>query len=132
MVRIVIDVGLRRQLIYDPKRHISCLVSTWISQASAKQRQGRTGRVFEGVCIRLFTKSFYDNDMPEFDPPEMLTAPLDKLFVNVKHLSGKLPDDDKLGRKRTPKELIRMVAQPPEEDALSYAVDSLSELGALS
>ena len=30
----------------DPR---SCLVTTWVSQASAKQRCGRTGRVFEGV-----------------------------------------------------------------------------------
>ncbi|CAK8993190.1 ATP-dependent RNA helicase TDRD9 (Tudor domain-containing protein 9) [Durusdinium trenchii] len=113
-VRVVIDFGLRRQLIYDKRRHMSCLVTTWVSQASAKQRCGRTGRVFEGVNIRLYTKQFFDSYMDEpgalwFDPPEMQTAPLEKLYVNV------TPSEF---RKRTPKELLwpwMLVAQPPEE-----------------
>ena len=37
-IRVVIDFGLRRHLIYDPRRHMSCLVTVWTSQASAKQR----------------------------------------------------------------------------------------------
>lgn len=64
-MRVVIDFGLRRQLIYDKRRHMSCLVTTWVSQASAKQRCGRTGRVFEGVNIRLYTKQFFDSYMDE-------------------------------------------------------------------
>ena len=46
--------------------------------------------MFAGTNIRLYTKSFF-NDLTEFDPPEMETAPLEKLYVNVKQLAGKLP-----------------------------------------
>ena len=46
---------------------------------------------FAGTCIRLYTKSFFDKYLDEFDPSEMQTAPLEKLYVNVKHLSMKLP-----------------------------------------
>ena len=38
----------------------------------------------------MYTKNFFDKYMDEFDPPEMQTAPLEKLYVNVKHLSMKL------------------------------------------
>eukprot|EP00434_Breviolum_minutum_P033738 symbB.v1.2.029856.t1/scaffold3312.1/size59238/1 len=134
-VRVVIDFGLRRQLIYDKRRHMSCLVTTWVSQASAKQRCGRTGRVFEGVNIRLYTKQFFDSYMDEFDPPEMQTAPLEKLYVNVKHLSAKLPAYQVTPaefRKRTPKELLMMVAQPPEESAIAASIENLDQLGALT
>ncbi|CAE7481272.1 unnamed protein product [Symbiodinium sp. CCMP2456] len=134
-VRIVIDFGLRRQLIYDKRRHMSCLVTTWVSQASAKQRCGRTGRVFEGVNIRLYTKQFFESYMDEFDPPEMQTAPLEKLYVNVKHLSAKLPAYQVTPtefRKRTPKELLMLVAQPPEESAIASSIENLDQLGALT
>ncbi|CAE7223050.1 unnamed protein product, partial [Symbiodinium pilosum] len=134
-VRIVIDFGLRRQLIYDKRRHMSCLVTTWVSQASSKQRCGRTGRVFEGVNIRLYTKQFFESYMDEFDPPEMQTAPLEKLYVNVKHLSAKLPEYQVTPtekRKRTPKELLMLVAQPPEESAIASSIENLDQLGALT
>ena len=86
-MRVVIDFGLRRQLIYDKRRHMSCLVTTWVSQASAKQRCGRTGRVFEGVNIRLYTKQFFDSYMDER---------LDKTFYNSnsQHLSTYLPPNN--------------------------------------
>ena len=34
-IRVVIDFGLRRHLIYDPRRHSSSLITVWTSQASA-------------------------------------------------------------------------------------------------
>merc|ERR1740138_698729 len=36
-VRVVIDFGLRRKMVYDKRRHMSCLITSWVSQASAKQ-----------------------------------------------------------------------------------------------
>lgn len=65
-IRFVIDFGLRRQLIYDSRRHMSCLSTTWISQASVKQRMGRTGRVFAGTNIRLY-------EIDESDPHVVMT-----------------------------------------------------------
>ena len=38
---------------------MSSLLEVFISQASAKQRGGRAGRVREGVCFRLYTQRKY-------------------------------------------------------------------------
>ena len=53
--------------------------------------------------------------LEEFDPPEMQTAPLEKLYVNVKHLSAKLPEyqiTPTEKRKRTPKECACKANRP--------------------
>nr|PIL97519.1 helicase associated domain (ha2) protein [Toxoplasma gondii COUG] len=89
-VRIVIDFCLKRQLIYDQRRHTAALVRAWTSHASSQQRTGRTGRVFPGLSIRLVSRQFYERCMRRFDPPEMQTAPLEKLYLTVKHLTHSL------------------------------------------
>ena len=45
---------------------------------------GRTGRVCDGICIRFMTQNIYDMQLDEYDDPEMLYAPLDKLLLQVK------------------------------------------------
>eukprot|EP00438_Fugacium_kawagutii_P006034 Skav202273 [mRNA] locus=scaffold3044:22303:25973:- [translate_table: standard] len=102
---------------------------SWIQQG--RTCQDRTSQ----VNIRLYTKQFFDSYMDEFDPPEMQTAPLEKLYVNVKHLSAKLPAYQVTPaefRKRTPKELLMLVAQPPEESAIAASIENLDQLGALT
>ncbi|CAD7961664.1 unnamed protein product, partial [Amoebophrya sp. A25] len=42
-VRVVIDSGLHRQNVYNAERRSSSLETCWVSQASVKQRTGRTG-----------------------------------------------------------------------------------------
>ena len=44
---------------------------------------GRSGRLFPGINIRLYTKGFYEK-MEDFDQAEIETAPLDKIYVQVK------------------------------------------------
>ncbi|KAM0259567.1 hypothetical protein ACHAQJ_003293 [Trichoderma viride] len=64
----VIDSGLSRQLIYNPRLRISVLGVRPISQASAKQRMGRAGRTRDGVCYRLYSKEDYDRMAPSTEP----------------------------------------------------------------
>lgn len=47
-------------LRYDPREHRAVLGYTWVSKASANQRRGRTGRVCDGVCLRLYTRHFFE------------------------------------------------------------------------
>lgn len=48
-----------KALRYDAREHRAVLGYTWVSKASANQRRGRTGRVCDGTCIRLYTREFF-------------------------------------------------------------------------
>ena len=56
-----LDLGKHKEKTYDPNSHIECLLPTWISKASARQRRGRAGRVREGQCWHLYP-SWYLKD----------------------------------------------------------------------
>ena len=56
-VRVVIDSGLCRQVVFDARTGLSHLQTVRISMDMATQRMGRAGRVAEGVCYRLWTKA---------------------------------------------------------------------------
>ena len=56
-VRVVIDTGLAREPRFDPNSGFSRLETVTISLASADQRAGRSGRVAEGWCYRLWPQS---------------------------------------------------------------------------
>jgi ATP-dependent RNA helicase DHX36 len=71
----VIDSGRAKEKNYDPHLKTSTLQTTWISQASAKQRKGRAGRVRSGVCFHLFSKLRHEALRP-FTESELLRTPL--------------------------------------------------------
>jgi ATP-dependent helicase HrpB len=50
----VVDSGLARLLIFDPRVGLDRLQLTPISRASADQRAGRAGRTQPGICVRLW------------------------------------------------------------------------------
>src|SRR6185503_19555012 len=54
-----------------------------VSQSSAEQRKGRSGRVAEGVCIRLYSeKDFLER--PRFTQPEIQRANLADVILRLK------------------------------------------------
>lgn len=69
-VRHVVDSGLVRRVIYDPRRQFNMLALQRISQASADQRAGRAGRVAAGTCRRLWS-SHDQRSRPIADLPEV-------------------------------------------------------------
>ena len=125
-VNYVIDFGLQKELFYDLSRKICCFRLRWCSHAAAQQRAKRTGRVCPGKVIRLYTKQFFDEAMPKFDPPEMEQAPLEKLVLKAKHLIKYTFPGIGL------KELLSKFIQPPEVSQVDHALELLSNLGALS
>ena len=58
-ISVVIDSGLARIKRYSAQRHIQTLRIEPISQASARQRMGRCGRIGPGICIRLYSEADY-------------------------------------------------------------------------
>jgi ATP-dependent RNA helicase DHX36 len=71
----VIDTGRAKEKNYDPHLKTSTLQPTWISQASAKQRKGRAGRVKPGICFHLFSRTRHES-MRKFTESELLRTPL--------------------------------------------------------
>ncbi|KEY72356.1 hypothetical protein S7711_01038 [Stachybotrys chartarum IBT 7711] len=57
----VVDSGLSRQMIYNPRLDMNMLSVLPISQATAKQRMNCVGRTRDGVCHRLYSKESFDN-----------------------------------------------------------------------
>ncbi|POF58296.1 ATP-dependent RNA helicase HrpB, partial [Vibrio vulnificus] len=58
-IRLVVDSGLERVAKFDLKTGITKLEQVRIAQSSAIQRAGRAGRVEEGICVRLYSESQY-------------------------------------------------------------------------
>lgn len=69
-IRYVVDSGTARISRYAPRTKIQRLPIEAISQASAKQRAGRCGRVAPGICVRLYSEDDYSS-RPEFTTPEI-------------------------------------------------------------
>ncbi|KZL66600.1 pre-mRNA splicing factor ATP-dependent RNA helicase PRP43 [Colletotrichum tofieldiae] len=70
----VVDSGLSRQLIFNPRLRLNMLEIRPISQASARQRAGRTGRTRDGVCYRLYSKEDYDHMAATTEPAIRCTS----------------------------------------------------------
>lgn len=67
----VIDPGLSKQKVYNPRLRIESLLVSPISRSSAKQRAGRAGRTKPGKCYRLFTEKSFMKDLIENTYPEI-------------------------------------------------------------
>lgn len=81
-IRAVIDSGLARISRYIHRTQVQRLQIEPISQASARQRTGRCGRVGPGVCIRLYSEEdFAARDA--YTPPEVLRYSLAGVILTM-------------------------------------------------
>lgn len=81
-VRIVIDSGLYRRVVFDARTGLSHLETTPISLDMATQRMGRAGRITDGICYRLWTLAT-EHQMEEQRKPEILEADLAPLVLAI-------------------------------------------------
>jgi ATP-dependent helicase HrpA len=81
-IRYVVDTGLARVKRYSVRNKTTLLQIEKISQASARQRAGRCGRVAAGICMRL-----YDEDdflgRPAYTDPEILRSSLAAVILRM-------------------------------------------------
>ncbi|SFU09446.1 ATP-dependent helicase HrpB [Sedimentitalea nanhaiensis] len=115
-IRVVVDMGQARRARFDPGSGMSRLVTERVTRAEATQRQGRAGRVAEGVCYRLWTQG-EEGALQSFPPAEIEAADLTGLALELA-LWGATEDD-------------LAFLTPPPEGALAEARSLLMLLGAL-
>lgn len=121
-VKTVIDAGLQRSVSYDPHREVVSLKRNWCSQASARQRCGRVGRVCPGTVLRLYTREHHDRFMNAFEASGLLNAPLENIVLRLRLM---------LSSMGTVSEILSSSLEPPKAENISRAVQRLYELGAL-
>lgn len=81
-IRIVVDCGMKRVARFDSQRGLSKLETVRVSKASAIQRQGRAGRMEEGVCYQLWPAA-ETQALANRDTPEILEADLAPLILEL-------------------------------------------------
>ncbi len=81
-IHFVIDTGLARVKRYSPRQKIDQLRIEPISQAAARQRAGRCGRVASGIAIRLYAEKNFD-ERPDFTTPEILRTSLAGVILRM-------------------------------------------------
>jgi ATP-dependent helicase HrpA len=116
-VRYVVDSGLARVKRYSYRNKVEMLRVEPISQAAARQRAGRCGRIANGVCVRLYSEEESDQ-RPAYTDPELLRSSLASVILRAKSLGlgevGNFPFLD-----------------PPSPRAIADGYALLTELGAV-
>ena len=116
-IRYVVDTGLARIPRYTPRTRTTSLPVTAISKSSADQRKGRSGRVENGICYRLYSEKEYE-DRPLFTAPHILRANLAEVILRMIALS--LGDVNAFP-----------FIDPPSQKSIKDGFDTLIELGAI-
>jgi len=116
-IHYVVDVGQARVKRYSYRSKVEQLQVEKISQAAARQRAGRCGRVASGVCIRLYDEADH-NGRPAYTDPEILRSSLAAVILRMKSLHiGEVEDFPFI--------------EPPLPRAIADGYALLNELGAV-
>lgn len=81
-VKVVVDSGLCRQMVFDASNGLSHLETVRISKDMADQRAGRAGRLAPGTCYRLWTLAT-EHRMAAVRKPEIEVADLASLTLDI-------------------------------------------------
>ncbi|GAA2070701.1 ATP-dependent RNA helicase HrpA [Streptomyces albiaxialis] len=116
-IKYVIDPGTARISRYSHRTKVQRLPIEPVSQASANQRKGRSGRTSEGICIRLYSEDDFLS-RPEFTDPEIVRTNLASVILQM--AAAGLGDIEKFP-----------FIDPPDHRSIKAGVQLLEELGAL-
>lgn len=86
-VKFVIDSGLMKLKVYNPKLNMDSLQIVPISKAQASQRSGRAGRTCPGQSFRLYTLSSFEDEMWDEPIPEIQRSNLMNTILLLKNLN---------------------------------------------
>jgi ATP-dependent helicase HrpA len=116
-IACVLDSGLARVSRWNAAKGVQRLQVEPVSQASARQRKGRCGRVRDGVCLRLYAEEDL-LDRPDFTEPEIRRSSLAGVILRMKSLG--LPEISEFP-----------FLDPPNPKAVAEGYRTLREVGAL-
>jgi ATP-dependent helicase HrpA len=116
-IRYVIDPGTARISRYSHRTKVQRLPIEAVSQASARQRSGRCGRLGPGIAIRLYSEDDFES-RPEFTDPEILRTNLASVLLQMASLDLGAVEDFPF-------------VDPPDRRAVADGLALLEELGAL-
>lgn len=117
----VIDLGKVKQQTYDAIGSSTCLTSTAISKACAKQRMGRAGRIQNGFCYRLYSLEHHES-MEMYTLPEILRVPLTEICLNARMLANADVSIE---------QFLSKALQPPLSNNIRQAINLLQQIDAL-
>ena len=123
-LKLVINFGIRRYMIYNPNTHLSKLTRQWCSKSSCIQREGRVGRMSEGTAIHLIMRQDYEK-LANFNIPEIIYAPLSKTVLEAKQIVSKGCGV------LLPSQLLSTLIEPPSLLQFEAALQDLIEIGAI-
>ncbi|GAA3228700.1 hypothetical protein GCM10010488_33490 [Oerskovia jenensis] len=120
-IHYVVDPGTARISRYSKATKVQRLPIEPIAQASANQRSGRSGRVADGIAIRLYSEEDFGS-RPEFTEPEILRTSLASVLLQM----------ISVGVVSSPDDVARFpFVEPPDTRSIRDGVQLLTELGAL-
>ena len=117
-IRAVVDSGLARISRYVHRTQVQRLQVEPVSQASARQRAGRCGRLGPGICIRLYSEADFLSREP-YTPPEVLRSSLAGVILTM--LDLRLGDIERFP-----------FLDPPRPAMVREGLKELLELGAIA
>lgn len=115
----VLDTGLYKVKVYNPRIGMDALQIAPVSQAGASQRAGRAGRTGPGICFRLYTEATFRHDLLTMPVPEIQRTNLSNVVLLLKTLGV----EDLMA--------FDFIDSPPAENLLA-SLEQLWILGALS
>ncbi len=117
-IKYVVDAGTARISRYSTRAKVQRLPIEAISQASANQRSGRSGRTSDGIAVRLYSQEDFEK-RPEFTEPEILRTNLAAVILQMISLGlGDIAAFPFL--------------TPPDSRGIKDGLDLLAELGAIT
>lgn len=116
-VRCVVDSGLYRKNVFNPRSGLDTLETFRVSRDMAEQRRGRAGRLAPGYCLRLWSRAL-DSRLQESRVPEILEAELSQAALQCAVWGGSGID-------------ALPWLTPPPSASVAGAMRLLEELGAI-